>query len=50
MKKKIKIVEENGYRWKKIIVIRKEYRSITLIKMAKLRRKNDSQNTKEFRH
>lgn len=49
MKKKIKIVEENGYRWRKEIVIRKEYRSITSVKIAKLRRQNDSDSPEVFR-
>lgn len=43
MKKKIKIVEENGYRYRKIYVKRKEYNYIISVKIAKLRRQKDSE-------
>lgn len=44
MKKKIKIVEENGYRYRKTHVKRKEYNYIIVEKIAKLRHQNDSEN------
>ena len=44
MKKKIKIVEENGYRFRKTFVKRKEYNYIISEKIAKLRHQNDSEN------
>jgi len=44
MKKKIKIVEENGYRHRKIFVKRKEYNYIISVKIAKLRHQNDTEN------
>lgn len=45
MKKKIIIVEELGYRWRTTIVKRKEYVSIISVKIARLRRQNENENT-----
>ena len=41
MKKKIRIIEEDGYRWRIITVKRKEYNYIITEKIAKLRRQNE---------
>jgi len=46
LKKKIKIVEENGYRYRKTYVERKEYSSITSEKIAKLRRQKETETIK----
>lgn len=49
MKKKVRIVEENGYRWKITHVKRKEYNYIISERIAKLRRQNDSEDIMEIR-
>ena len=44
MKKKIKIVEENGYRYRITHVKRKEYNYIISERIAKLRHQKDTEN------
>lgn len=46
MKKKVKIEEYNGYRWRKTYIKNGFYRAIIGEKIAKLRQKTDSQAQK----
>ena len=45
MKKKITITEEFGYRWRNVIVKRKEYSYRESVKIAKLRRQTEESDS-----